>query len=84
MWCNLLYRYVFTTWCIILFVIKGVNMKLQLVYQRIKNMSCISHPHYDLCTVEKDPKNIACILSGGKESNKILKKMVKLYNKENK
>jgi hypothetical protein len=45
-------------------------------------MSCIPHSHWDLCTDEKDPKNIACILSGGKESNKILKEMVKLYNGE--
>lgn len=55
-------------------------MKLQLVYLAYKNMSCIQHPHYDLCTKEKDPKGVACILSSGKESNKILKKMVKLYN----
>lgn len=57
-------------------------MKLQLVYLRLHNMSCIQHPHWDLCTVEKSPKNIACILSSGKDENKILKKMVKLYNEE--
>ena len=57
-------------------------MKLKLVYLRDKWMSCIPHSHWDLCTDEKDPKNIACILSGGRESNKILKEMVKLYNGE--
>ena len=55
-------------------------MKLQLVYQRLHNMSCIQHPHWDLCTLEKEPKNIACILSAGKEENKILKEMVKWWN----
>jgi hypothetical protein len=60
-------------------------MKLQLVYLRIKegSMGCISRSHYDLCTVEKDPKNVACILCEGKENVKIIKKMLKLYNKEN-
>jgi hypothetical protein len=55
-------------------------MKLKLVYLRESWMSCIPHPHYDLCTDEKDPRNVACILVSGKENINILKKMVKLYN----
>lgn len=59
---------------------KAKKEKLQLVFLKDKWMSCIPHSHYDLCTVEKEPKNIACILSGDRYSNNILKKMVKLYN----
>lgn len=59
-----------------------MNKKLQLVYLRDKGMSCIKHPHYDLCTVEKDPKNIACILVSGKVEINIIKKMVKDYNEK--
>lgn len=55
-------------------------MKLQLVYLRDAGMSCIQHPHYDLCTDEKNPENVACVLVNGKECIAILKKMVKLYN----
>lgn len=56
-------------------------MKLKFVYLREKNLGCIDHPHYDLCTDEKNPGNVACILVEGKECVGILKKMVKLYNK---
>ena len=55
-------------------------MKLQLVYIRVKGAACIQHPHWDLCTGEKNPKNIACILVNGKENVKVLKEMIQLYN----
>ena len=54
-------------------------MKLQLVYLSNKNMNCIPHPHYDLCTVEKEPKNVACILTD-KDGAKLIRKWVKEHN----
>jgi len=55
--------------------------KLQLVYLRDKGMGCIPHAHYDLCTLEKAPKNVACILTG-KEGATLIKKWIKKHNKE--
>lgn len=55
-------------------------MKLQLVYLPYKNMSCIQHPHYDLCTLEKEPKNIGCILTD-KDGAKLIRKWIKEHNK---
>ena len=59
---------------------KPVIKKLQLVYLRDSWMSCIPHPHFDLCSDEKNPYNVACILVNGKECIGIIKKMLKLYN----
>ena len=47
----------------------------------LEGLCCISHSHYDLYIDEKEPINIACILPN---NMKIIKKMVKLYNKESK
>lgn len=58
-------------------------MKLQLVYLSNKNMSCIRHPHYDLCTLEKEPKNIGCVLTN-KYGAKLIKKWIKEHNKAQK
>ena len=45
-------------------------------------MSCIQHSHYDLCTLEKSPKNIACVLTD-KQGIKLLRKWVKKHNESN-
>lgn len=37
----------------------------QLAAQNEEGMICIPHPHWDLCTVEESPKNVACILTNG-------------------
>ena len=55
-------------------------MKLQLVYLPYKDMMCIKHPHYDLCTLEKEPKNIGCILTD-KDGAKLIRKWIKEHNK---
>ena len=55
--------------------------KLKLVYIRHKDMDCIKHPHYDLCTDEKSPANVACILTD-KDGAKLFRKWIKAYNKE--
>jgi hypothetical protein len=55
--------------------------KLKLVYIPYKNSSCIQQPHYDLCTNEKEPCNIACILTNKKGAD-LIGKWVKLHNKE--
>jgi hypothetical protein len=54
-------------------------MKLQLVYLKEKGMACISHAHYDLCTIEKEPKNVACILTD-KSGARLLRSWIKSYN----
>jgi hypothetical protein len=54
--------------------------KLQLVFLRDKWMSCIPHAHYDLCTLEKEPKNIGCILTD-KDGAKLIRKWIKEHNK---
>jgi len=58
-----------------------MNKKLKLVYMPFKGGGCISHPHYDLCTNEKEPSNVACILTD-KEGAKLLRKWIKGHNKE--
>jgi len=55
--------------------------KLKLIYIPYKYASCIQHPHYDLCTNEKEHCNIACILMD-KNGADLIRKLVKLYNKE--
>ena len=55
--------------------------KLALAYIRLKGASCIQHPHYDLYTDEKEPCNIACILTD-KEGAKLIRKWIKKHNKE--
>lgn len=56
-----------------------MNEKLQLVYLRNKNLGCIPHAHYDLCTTGKDPQNVACILTD-KDGAKLIKKWIKEHN----
>lgn len=60
-------------------------MKLKLVYIPEGDTAGIPKPHYEICTDEKEPKNICCIdwLVGNKFSQSILRKMIRLYNKEN-
>jgi hypothetical protein len=60
--------------------LKSEEKKLKLVYLREGWMSCIPHPHFDLCSDEESPYNVACILVSGKECIGIIKKMVKFYN----
>ena len=57
------------------------KQKLQLIHIPWKNCSCISQPHYDLCTLEKYPKNIGCILID-KDGAKLIRKWIKQHNKE--
>jgi len=56
-------------------------MKIKLTYIRIPRgtTGCIPESHYDLHTVEKEPSNIACILTR-KEGVKIIRKLIKIYN----
>jgi len=58
-----------------------MNKKLQLIYLPIKDASCIPHPHYDLCTDEENPENIACILTNNNGA-KLIKSLIKRHNKE--
>ena len=57
------------------------KQKLQLIHIPWKNCSCIHHPHYDLCTLEKCPKNIGCILTDN-DGAKLIRKWIKQHNKE--
>lgn len=41
---------------------------------------CIAHPHFDLCTLEKNPLNVACILTDA-EGAKLIRKWIKIHNK---
>jgi len=54
--------------------------KLQLIFISDKHMGCIPHPHYDLCTLEKAPKNIGCLLLE-KEAAALIGKWIKQHNK---
>lgn len=58
-----------------------IKEKLQLTYIRIPKgtVGCISESHYDLCTLEKNPKNIGCILTD-KEGAKLIRKWINLHN----
>jgi hypothetical protein len=60
-------------------------MKLQLVYVPSGDTGGIPRPHYEICTVEEEPKNICCLdwIVGDKELQKIVRQMIKAYNKEN-
>jgi len=57
-------------------------MKLKLTYIRLPKgtKGCIPQSHYDLHTVEANPSNVACILAN-KEGARILRKLIKNYNK---
>lgn len=55
--------------------------KLQLVYIPFKFCSCVAQPHYDLCTDEEHPENIACILTDS-EGAKLVRKWIKKHNEE--
>ena len=58
-------------------------MKLKLVYIPYGDTGGIPRPHYEICTDEKEPKNICCIdwIVGQNFSQNIFRKMIKLYNK---
>ena len=58
-------------------------MKLKLTYIRIPKgtQGCIPESHYDLHTIEKEPSNIACILTN-KEGAKLIRKWIKRNNLE--
>jgi hypothetical protein len=60
-------------------------MKLKLTYIRIPEGTpgCIPRSHYDLHTDEKQPSNIACILTD-KDGAKLLRKWIKIHNQEDK
>jgi len=62
-----------------------MNKKLQLIYIRLPygTPGCIPQSHYDLCTFEKNPQNIACILTD-KDGAKLLRKWIIQHNKETK
>lgn len=55
--------------------------KLKLTHIPGNNLDCIQHPHYDLHTDEKEPQNVACILTD-KDGVKLLRKWIKQHNKE--
>lgn len=55
--------------------------KLKLTYIPYSYGSCIPSPHYDLHTVENEPSNIACILTG-KDGAKFIRKWIKKHNLE--
>ena len=57
--------------------------KLKLTYIRLPRgtVDCIPENHYDLHTDEKEPENIACILTD-KDGAKLLRKWIKQHNKE--
>ncbi len=59
--------------------------KLQLTYIRLPEgvSGCIPRSHYDLHTIEKNPSNVACILTD-KEGAKLIRSWVKKHNKEKK
>lgn len=56
--------------------------KLQLTYIRLPEgaLGCIPQSHYDLCTLEKNPSNVACILTDA-EGAKLIRKWIKEHNK---
>ena len=56
-----------------------MDKKLQLVYLRNKDMGCIPHAHYDLCTLEKSPENIGCILTD-KDGAKLIRSWIEKHN----
>jgi hypothetical protein len=58
-------------------------MKLKLTYIRLPlgTKGCISQSHYDLHTVEKQPSNIACILTN-KEGATLIRKWIRRENEE--
>jgi len=58
-----------------------IKAKVQLVYIPFNDMNCIRPPHYALCTLEKEPKNIGCFLID-KEGAKLIRKWIKQHNKE--
>jgi len=56
-------------------------MKLKLTYIRLSKgvSSCIPQSHYDLHTVEKQPSNVACILTD-KNGAELIRKWIKIHN----
>lgn len=60
----------------------GLKMKkLKLTYVRLPvgTFGCIPENHYDLHTDEKEPTNIACILTD-KEGAKLIRKWINIEN----
>ena len=58
-----------------------MNKKLKLTYVRLPKgiVGCIPESHYDLHTDEKEPKNIACILTD-KEGATLIKSLIDIHN----
>jgi len=58
-----------------------MNKKVKLIYVRLpKGMAgCIPESHYDLCTDEKEPSNIACILTDAKGA-KFIRGLLDIHN----
>lgn len=56
-------------------------MKLKLTYIRLPKgiVGCIPESHYDLHTDEKEPSNVACILTNKKGAN-LIRKWIKVHN----
>lgn len=55
------------------------KVKYKIVWIRYADTGGIPFAHYEICTDEKEPKNLAC-LDTTKEGIKIIRKMIKLYN----
>ena len=53
--------------------------KLQLVWMPYKGCPNCPEPHYDLCSINKSPENIACI-STTKIGAKLIRKCIRSYN----
>lgn len=55
-----------------------------MVYQSLGDLDGIPHAHYEICTDEKEPKNITCLdwIVGDKFSQKIIKQMITLWNEK--
>jgi len=58
-----------------------MHKKLKLTYVRLPKgvTGCIPQSHYDLHTDEKEPENVACILTD-KEGAKFLRGFIRLHN----
>jgi hypothetical protein len=58
-----------------------MKIKLKLTYIKLSNgiAGCIPQSHYDLHTIEKNPSNIACILTN-KEGAKLIRKWIRIHN----
>ena len=58
-----------------------MKKKLKLTYIRLPKgtIGCIPESHYDLHTDEKEPLNVACILTD-KDGAKLIRGLIKKYN----